>query len=200
MSEDFLVEFHGKVAELLTRLSVAKTEFESLVRSEEAQIKGRKYNYVKLERLLEITDPVLTKHDLIVWEGMEMIGDYQGLCMMLVDLTSGAWIKTHGRMIPDEPGPRAVGTTISYLRRYMRLSILGLAQEDDDAQTRADRGEKEAQGASPATVADWIKQIDEQTGGYAGFVKLWKTVPQEVKDDALVKEQLPKWKEKFPPE
>ena len=45
---------------------------------------------------------------------------------------SGEWVSSTLDMIPDKPTPQAVGSCITYARRYSLMAILGLPAEDDD--------------------------------------------------------------------
>lgn len=48
---------------------------------------------------------------------------------------SGQWMIGALTMIPEKPGPQALGACISYARRYALAAIAGLAQVDDDAES-----------------------------------------------------------------
>lgn len=52
---------------------------------------------------------------------------------------SGQWIKGEGHMTPDKKGPQAIGSCITYGRRYGYSAIIGLHQEDDDGEGATDR-------------------------------------------------------------
>lgn len=47
--------------------------------------------------------------------------------------TSGQWISGEVSAQPKDHSPQAVGSTITYLRRYAAQSIAGVCPEDDDA-------------------------------------------------------------------
>ena len=46
--------------------------------------------------------------------------------------SSGEWISSTAWCKPERPGPQALGSVISYLRRYSLAAMVGIAQEDDD--------------------------------------------------------------------
>ena len=212
---NLLVEHTEDITDLMCRLSVAKSEFERLIRDQDGKIRGRDYKYVNLTQLIEKTDPILARHELLVWEGLEVIDGRTGVCVKLVNLnppkvkdavssdgnfmTPPQWIKTHCYAIPEDPGPRGAGTAISYMRRYARLSILGLTQEDDDAQRPQDKGEKPS-GADewgPAKINEVIADIDG-LGTRDQFVARWKELPNAFKEaPEVIKKVNGEWKEKF---
>lgn len=47
--------------------------------------------------------------------------------------SSGQSISTVMSMTPDKPGPQAIGSCMTYLRRYMLCAMVGISQADDDA-------------------------------------------------------------------
>ncbi|HEX8783504.1 MAG TPA: ERF family protein, partial [Steroidobacteraceae bacterium] len=53
---------------------------------------------------------------------------------------SGQWIEDELRMWPKENTPQAIGTCISYARRYSLAAMVGVYQEDDDAEHAMGRG------------------------------------------------------------
>lgn len=52
---------------------------------------------------------------------------------------SGQWIKGENAMTPDKKGPQAIGSCITYGRRYGYSAIIGLHQEDDDGESATNR-------------------------------------------------------------
>jgi hypothetical protein len=48
--------------------------------------------------------------------------------------SSGEWIASTVYCKPDKPGPQALGSGITYLRRYSLQSVLGICPEDDDGE------------------------------------------------------------------
>jgi hypothetical protein len=89
--------------------------------------------------------------------------------MVCIDTTlchsSGEWIS--GRMVvkPVKTDPQAVGSCITYLRRYSLQSMVGIAPEDDDGNSASGKG-KEAGGfvtnEQVGTIVDFIneKKVD----------------------------------------
>jgi hypothetical protein len=47
--------------------------------------------------------------------------------------SSGQFIDSNYTMLPDKSGPQALGSCMTYLRRYMLCAMVGISQEDDDA-------------------------------------------------------------------
>jgi hypothetical protein len=68
--------------------------------------------------------------------------------------TSGQELDCGACVMPlERPGPQAVGSAITYARRYSLMAIFCLAAEDDDGETAEGRG-KGAKSAPKRTLAD----------------------------------------------
>lgn len=65
-----------------------------------------------------------------------------GVRTMLVH-ASGQFVASTAWCRPQQPGPQAMGSVITYLRRYSLAGAVGLAQEDDDAESATDHGPQE---------------------------------------------------------
>lgn len=68
---------------------------------------------------------------------------------------SGQWIESELSMTPKDDGPQAIGTCTSYARRYALAAIVGVYQEDDDAEGAEGRGA--SKGASNEVFAEMFK-------------------------------------------
>lgn len=58
---------------------------------------------------------------------------------------SGEWIRGRLTMLPDKPGAQALGSCLTYARRYALAAIVGLAQVDDDAESATFRMSKQTE-------------------------------------------------------
>lgn len=101
--------------------------------------------------------------------------------------SSGQWIEdTVSTMLPTAD-PQAVGSAISYLRRYSLQSVAGVAPEDDDAETAQGRGSQASRPQAVQTRApepagppkgfdDWL--LDMKATADLGLARLndaWKS-------------------------
>lgn len=96
---------------------------------------GRKvsYGYVELDELLDLTREVIASNDFSVIQSPYDCEDKFGIETMLVH-SSGEYIKgKFAKKINGNETAQDLGGVITYFRRYHLLSILNLAQEDDDA-------------------------------------------------------------------
>lgn len=73
--------------------------------------------------------------------------------------SSGQWIEGSVTAFPKDDTPQAVGSTITYLRRYSLTSVLGIATEDDDGAAASGTVEKSL--AKPAGKLFNVQQHEE---------------------------------------
>lgn len=109
---------------------------------------------------------------------------------------SGQWMEDSVSTMLPTGDPQAVGSAITYLRRYALQSVAGVAPEDDDAEA-AHRGNGAAQATVPAKVmaptryADWL--LEMQSVADEGVDRLreeWKTQPEAFRTH-LTKHDVP---------
>ena len=87
-----------------------------------------RYTYADLATVLEAVRPHLAANGL----ALSQWADEDGVSTVLYH-TSGQWIKYPPLQIaPEGAKAQAVGSAISYAKRYQILSVFGLATEDDD--------------------------------------------------------------------
>lgn len=106
-----------------------------------------KSNYASLSHILgEISDP-LQESGLVITQ----FPDADGLVTMLIHAESGEYLSaTYVMPVAKANDPQALGSAISYARRYAITSILNLNVEDDDGEKAMKRTpEKPAQDDKP---------------------------------------------------
>lgn len=74
-------------------------------------------------------------------------GNEDGSVVIVTTLmhTSGEWIRGSLPVKPVKTDPQALGSAITYGRRYSLAAIVGIAPEDDDAESAMSRKEQPAQ-------------------------------------------------------
>jgi hypothetical protein len=123
--------------ELIAALAQAQAEFPRLQKRGVNPHFGNKF--VRLEDLLDAVMPVLRKHGLLM---LQMPEDGH-LRTLLVHVESGESITTDYPIRPARPDdPQALGSAVTYARRYALQALLGIAgEEDDDAEAATARPE-----------------------------------------------------------
>ncbi len=123
---------------LATDLAAAQGEFPPITRNREVTVKSEKgsykFEYATLDHILELTKPARTKYGLALAWGCRT---EQGVTTVYGRLLhkSGQWIESSLPLsAADFVKPQAMGSGLTYRKRYIADQLLGLsAAEDDDA-------------------------------------------------------------------
>ena len=99
-----------------------------------------KSNYASLSNILdEITTPLL-EAGLVITQ----FPDETGLVSMLIHAETGEFLSSNYQMpVAKQNDPQALGSSITYARRYAITSILSLNVEDDDGNKAAEKPKNE---------------------------------------------------------
>jgi hypothetical protein len=127
---EMIMQQSESINELAAALCEAQDELENVTKSKQ----GHGYKYAELSQLLELK-PVLKKYGLSV---IQIDGNVEGKAAVHTRLmhTSGQWIggvlsceiQANQRLAPVQ----ALGSCLTYLRRYSLAAILMITQVDDD--------------------------------------------------------------------
>lgn len=93
--------------------------------------------YADLASVREASAPVATHGIAITQMVITRPDGTPGLRTMLIH-SSGEWMASNAWCKADKPGPQALGSVLTYLRRYMLAAALCIAQDDDDANAASD--------------------------------------------------------------
>lgn len=140
--------------ELFAALAKAQGQFKSAQLDAEGQVKNRRYNYATLASVIDATREGLTKNGLSVLQLPERAnsdgGEVLGLTTILAH-QSGQYIQNYFEMQVPDPTPQGIGSAMTYMRRYARMSILDISGANDD----------DAEGSQPKIVVLKPEQADE---------------------------------------
>jgi uncharacterized protein YukE len=103
---------------------------------------------------------------------------------MLIHM-SGQWMAETLTGKPKDDGPQALGSVITYLRRYALAAFAGVAPEDDDAEAAEGRkGAKvEPKAVAPKGYQDWLADLEATADtGTAALQAAWKASAKELRD------------------
>ena len=150
-----MFEHSPELAEIASALSKAQGALESASKSSI----GDKYKYADLAECLRTARAPLSENGLSISQHLiTEEGDRRALVTMLMH-SSGQWIKSvfhlETAILYGGAGKNPVqvlGSAITYQRRYAICSILGLAQEDNDASDNVIRQERSAPIRNSAPV------------------------------------------------
>jgi len=138
-----------EIDQIATALSKAQGEFAAVERGAVGQEGNRRFRYADLDAFLCVCRPVLARHGLaIIQRPLQTDGALIHL-QTIITHASGQWISGELVVKPDHDGPKAMGSAITYARRYSLQSMLGLSAADDDGDA----------ASKSATAIDTLRQI-----------------------------------------
>jgi len=162
----------GDVAALATALAAAQAEIQPAVK--DSTNPHFKAQFASLASVWAAIRPALGKHGLAVVQ--QPSASDSGVSVRTVLLhQDGGWIASECSALARDGSPQAVGSVITYLRRYGLAAMVGVvADEDDDANAgqsdKPQRTRKPAEpkppepepehGSEPATAAQY-EMLDE---------------------------------------
>jgi hypothetical protein len=119
-----------ELGELAKALVQAQSEMENVKKGAENPF--FKSKYADLASVREASIDILNKHGLCI---IQTMGNGDGKVKVITTLlhSSGQFIRGELGMVPAKNDPQAIGSVISYFRRYSWQAIIGLSAEDDDA-------------------------------------------------------------------
>lgn len=117
--------------ELADALSKAQAEIKHVQRDNEVQGTKFSYRYADLAAVLDACREPLARNGLALVQQPVGDGARIGIATTLLH-RSGQYMTSTVYASPADRGPQAIGSVISYLRRYSAMAIVGLAADDDD--------------------------------------------------------------------
>ena len=127
-------------SEHIDKLATALAKAQAEIKGAEKKSTNPFFNsgYADLHTVIESSVPYLTKYGLSVIQGNEgKPGEFYVTTMLLH--SSGQWVKSRLKMPIEKATAQAIGSTITYGRRYGLSAICGIAQYDDDGNVASGR-------------------------------------------------------------
>jgi hypothetical protein len=137
------------LAKLFAALAKAQAEIEGAAKDKTNPHFGRAY--ADLASIWEACREPLSKNELCVVQQPISQGELVGVRTTLAH-SSGEWMASTIWTKPQQAGPQAVGSCVTYLRRYSLAAVAGVAPDDDDGESAERRAEGKGQkaGTNPA--------------------------------------------------
>lgn len=136
------------IGQLVAARAKATKEIKTIVKDKKATIpnknggSGYQYAYADLADVMDAVDDALAAQELALFQTIQDRGKGAVLVTTLAH-SSDQWIASEVRIASPDAGPQVFGSSLTYMRRYCALGILGLAPDTDDdgkaAQERADQ-------------------------------------------------------------
>ena len=122
-------------SESIKELAKSLSGFQGELYNATKDTKAHNYNYADLGQVLSIVRPLLSKHALSFIQCAEKRDESNVVVETTLMHESGEWVCSE-LVMPIAKGSNishAVGSAISYARRYSLTAMLGIAQQDDDS-------------------------------------------------------------------
>ena len=95
-----------------------------------------KSRYATLADVQDAIMPALAKHGLVLFQSVHSTIDHTGTTVIvgatMHHIESGEELSQQLSMRPMQATPQGIGSTITYARRYLLMTMFGLVGEDDD--------------------------------------------------------------------
>lgn len=125
-----MIEHSEQVNEIAAALAKAQAQIKGALKdSRNPHFDSR---YAGLDSVWEAIRPALTENGISVVQAPSAVGKTVSMTTLLLH-TSGQWIKNAGLSTDArDASPQAIGSGVTYLRRYDLSAMTGVAPEDDD--------------------------------------------------------------------
>lgn len=134
-------ESSEETAELVGALARALQDMPTVKKNRTAETGKFSYSYADLASIIETVRPTLKQQGLAIVQSAVGAGEVQTTVLH----SSGQWLSFPPLSMPPTQGtPQAVGSALSFARRYSLLALLGLAPDDDDDGTAASKAPADA--------------------------------------------------------
>ena len=152
-------------SETITNIAKALMDFNAKVTkiSKDAKNPFFKSNYASLSNIQDAIAKPLSESGLVY---SQMPTGVNGLTTILIHAESGEYFMDSYTMpVSKQNDPQAVGSAITYAKRYALAGILGLNIDDDDDGNKAAEKSVEKQWLNPGTEK-WASAIQALVDGY----------------------------------
>lgn len=156
-----------QINELASALALAQAEMKNArLNKQNPHFKSR---YADLSEIRDTVTPSLSKNGLAITQGLDTTDDGKLLVVTRMLHKSGQWIESRFPISHDKP--QAMGSAITYGRRYTLSAICNIAaDEDDDAEVAQSR--PSYQGTQKPVAAPPPKQQEPQQAESTALVDI----------------------------
>lgn len=124
------------IASIAVAMAKSQAEMGKLIKN--AKNPFFKNNYADLAAVIDACKESLNNHDIAVIQSPCGDNGLVGVTTLLAH-KSGEWLQGTLMLSPVKKDPQGAGSCITYARRYSLAAMVGLAQEDDDAEGAVSR-------------------------------------------------------------
>jgi len=158
-----------KIGQVAAALAKARIHFDRVGKnSVNPHFRSR---YADLATVLDAVSNSLAMNQLIITQPTRIEGNTLIAETYVIHGESGEYIGAEYPVIPIRNDPQAYGSALTYARRYLLCSLLGVAADDDDDGNAASPPPRQqqpsvapAQPKPPVTFNDWAKKAAAKLG------------------------------------
>lgn len=144
-----------QINELAKALSLAQSEMRKA--SKDSTNPHFRSSYADLTSIWEACQESLTKNGLSVVQGASAENEQVSIETRLLH-ASGQWVESKITVKAKDASPQAVGSALTYCRRYSLAAMVGVTPEDDDAESAQPR--KPEQAKQSEREREYPKPVD----------------------------------------
>lgn len=159
--------------EIMHALFNARSEFPKIIKDKSGQAGNRQFKYAPLEVILDIVEPILANHGLMITQPP----DGHNIITLLEHVPSGEWRESTMPMNQEHANMQSFGIEMTYRRRYSVQSMLGIVTEED---TDGIGATKRGRGADFTRGAD----ADIKVKSVSNREMAWQQLQPDVQDSA----------------
>lgn len=139
------------IGELVKALIPFQRDLGTVARNKEVNVPGKySFWYAELASLWETVREPLSDNDLVLIQSPSRNAHGASVTTVLAH-SSGQWVRGTVNIPVGRQDPQAVGSAITYGRRYGMAAILGIAAEDDDGRKAAQPAKERIEVRQPKT-------------------------------------------------
>lgn len=178
-----------KLDQLMPALVKAQSEMGSTV-TKDSKNPFFKSTFATLNAVLDSTVHILNKHKIFVTQPPAVEANGQQIVETVLFHESGQFIASSMQVtVAKANDPQAVGSGVSYARRYTLMSMLSLGAEDDDGESAMGRGKTHAkpEPAKPEALKQPTSAIHTSTATPVVDAAVVPTKPEAPKRSSFKK-------------
>jgi len=155
--------------------AIAKAQGQIKGASKDANNPFFKSKYADLASVWDACRGALSANGLAVIQSPSAIGTSVSVDTLLTH-SSGQWVAGTVSVTAKEDSPQAIGSAITYLRRYALQSFVGVAPEDDDGNLASAKGSTvKMTPVAPKGYGEWLTDLEAVADhGIKDLQKSWK--------------------------
>lgn len=146
------------IGEIAKALSLAQSKMEFA--GKDSSNPFFKSKYADLTSIIKAAKKELADNGLAITQIIEDNPDLAKVTTMLMH-TSGEWISSTVALKPKATDPQAMGSAITYARRYGYAAIIGLSADDDDGNAASQKEAAQGEAGKSAVISD--KKVSQGT-------------------------------------